>query len=95
MILLLRTLNKATKSPLGSNPRYLSSTLFSAVDEFSRRNGDTDAIFDENGRHSYADISAKSGVVAKALVDEKIFDQNVSYVCPNDANYAFASFGIW
>ena len=95
MLQLTRTLKRATLSLRGSNPRFLSSTLYNVVDEFCRHSGDVDAIFDENGRHSYADISAKSSVVAKALVDEKVFDQNVSYVCPNDASYAFASFGIW
>jgi len=95
-MLLARTFKRVSKSSFsGSTPRYLSSPLYHVVDEFSRHSGDVDAIFDEAGRHSYADVSTKSDVVAKALLDEKIVDQSVSYVCPNDASYTFASFGIW
>ena len=72
-----------------------SSPIFVKVDEFGRQNPKVAAIFDEFGRHSYGDVVTKSDGVAKALRDEKIFDQNVSYLCPNNATYAFATFGIW
>jgi hypothetical protein len=72
-----------------------TSTIFFKVDEFGRQNPTVAAIFDEFGRHSYGDVATKSDNVAKALRDEKIVDENVSYLCPNNASYAFATFGIW
>lgn len=84
-------LHKATRSSSSQ-----SSSLFNTVNRFGRQSGaDEDAIFDANGRHSYRDVAVKSDAVAKALIDENIFNENVSYLCPNDASYTFATFGIW
>ncbi len=72
-----------------------SSTIFGRVDEFGRQNENVAAIFDEFGRHTYGDIVKKSNSVARALTDEKVLDENVSFLTPNNASYAFAQFGIW
>ena len=72
-----------------------SATIFHRVEEFGRKSGNDSAIFDEFGRHTYGDVSAKSDSVARALRDEKVFDRNVSFLCPNNSSYVFAQFGIW
>jgi acyl-CoA synthetase (AMP-forming)/AMP-acid ligase II len=72
-----------------------SATIYSRVEEFGTKNGSDSAIFDEFGRHTYGDVSTKSDGVARALTDEKVFDKNVSFLCPNNSNYVFAQFGIW
>lgn len=93
-LILNRNLNFILKRATRSSSN-LSSTLFNTVDQFGRQGGNAVAIFDENGQHTYADVTIKSDAVAKALIDEKIFDRNVTYLCPNDARYTFATFGIW
>ncbi len=91
-ILLRKSFNLTTKSQIRAQS---SSTIFDRVDKFGRQNENVAAIFDEFGRHTYGDIVNKSDSVARALADEKVFDENVSFLTPNNSSYAFAQFGIW
>ena len=90
--ILLRKSFKLATSQIRSQS---SSTIFGRVDEFGRQNASVAAIFDEFGRHTSGDIVTMSDSVARALADEKVFDENVSFLTPNNSSYAFAQFGIW
>lgn len=71
------------------------NTIYSRLDAMGKKNEAAAAILDQNGRHSYGQLVDRSNIVAKALIDEKVFDENVSFLCPNDASYAVAQFGVW
>jgi acyl-CoA synthetase (AMP-forming)/AMP-acid ligase II len=70
-------------------------SLLAAVDRVGRSHGGATAIVDDAGRHTYADLAAKSAAVSKALRGLDVDGENVAYLCRNDADYAFTTFGIW
>jgi acyl-CoA synthetase (AMP-forming)/AMP-acid ligase II len=65
------------------------------LDHHAGVSGERVAIFDETSSWTYSRLATGSGRVARALADEGVAEENVAFLCGNDASYAVSQFGIW
>jgi malonyl-CoA/methylmalonyl-CoA synthetase len=63
----------------------------------ARGHGQRDAVLDDRGTHSYADLLAASESVAGALLDGRndLGEARVAFLTPADASYVAVQWGVW
>ena len=75
----------------------ISKPVFHRGDQWDRRKNV--AMIDENGTHTYGDISIKSRMVANALQKELGHNpekhKKISFLCGNNSTFVDALWGIW